>query len=166
MEKSKEYMAFLVASGNTPKKVKLTFENVEKLTRTKARVKKQRAINKNTSIFPAEYNPTEPYVNAIIKTHEHILQHNTVLKELFPTNSFIVANKIAKNLRELVARADPYNIKTDRLNQTDHGYKNCGRECDSCNNFVLEKKSLYILLLELNLRFTEIGLVIRKILYT
>ena len=64
------------------------------------------------------------------------------MKELFPTNSFIVANRIAKNLRELAARTDPYNIKTDLLNQTDHGCKKCGGKCDSCNNFVLPKKSL------------------------
>ena len=62
--------------------------------------KKQRAINKNTIILPAEYNPRGPDVNVVIMRHEHILQHNTVLKELFPTNSFIVANKGAKNLRD------------------------------------------------------------------
>ena len=111
------------------------------MTRTEARVRKQRAINKNTIIFPAEYNPRGPDVNAIIKRHEHILQHNTVLKELFPTNSFIVANKGAKNLPEFIARVDPYNIKMDPLNQTDHGYKKCGRKCQSCGNFVLEKTS-------------------------
>ena len=126
-------MAYLVARGHSPKKVKRTFENVGKMTRTKARVKKQRAINKNTIIFPEEYNPRRPDVNAIINRHEQ--------KELSPTNSFIVANKRAKNLGELVARADPYNIKMDLLNQTDHGYKKCGLKCDSCNNFVLEKTS-------------------------
>ena len=30
-------------------------------------------------------------------------------------------------------------MQTDLLDQTDHGYKKCGRKCDSCNNFVLEK---------------------------
>ena len=104
-------------------------------------INKQRAINKNTIIFPAEYNSKGPDVNAIIKRHEDILQHNTVLKELFPTNSFIVANTGAKNLRELVARADPYNIKMDLFNQTDHGYKKCARKCDYCNNFALKKTS-------------------------
>ena len=44
-EKSKEYMAYLVARGHSPKKVKRTFENVGKMTRTEARVKKQRVIN-------------------------------------------------------------------------------------------------------------------------
>ena len=65
-------------------------------------------------------------MNAIIKRHEHILQYNTASKELFPTNLFIVANKRATNLQELVLRADPYNVKTDLLNQTDHFYKKYG----------------------------------------
>ena len=72
-------------------------------------------ISKSNTIFPAEYNPRGPDVNTIIKRHEHILQHKTVLKELVPPNSFLVANKRANNLRELVTRADPYNIKTDLL---------------------------------------------------
>ena len=38
-------MANLVARGHSPKKVKQTFENVGKMTRTEARVKKQRVIN-------------------------------------------------------------------------------------------------------------------------
>ena len=144
MEKSKEYMAYLVARSPSSKKVKRKFENVGKTTRTEARVKKLRIIietNKNTIVFPAECNPRGPDVNAIFNKHEHILQHNTLLKELFATKSFIVANKRAKNLREMVARADPSNIKMDLLNQTDHGYKRYGLKCDSCNNFVLEKTS-------------------------
>ena len=108
-------MAYLVARGHSPKKVKRTFENVGKMTRTEARVKKYRTISKSNIIFPAEYNPRGTDVNTIIKRHEHILQHKTVLKELVPPNSFIVANKRANNLRELVTRADPYNIKTDLL---------------------------------------------------
>ena len=102
-------MAYLVARGPSPKKVKRTFENIGKMTRAGARVKKQRTINKNTIIFLAEDNPRGLDVNAVIKRNEHILQHN-ILKELFPPNSFIVANERTKNLRELVTRADPYNI--------------------------------------------------------
>ena len=63
------------------------------------------------------------------------------MKELFLTNSFIAANKREKNRRKLVARADPYNIKGDLLEQSDHGCKKCRRKCDSCNGFVLEKTS-------------------------
>ena len=150
-------MAYLVASGHSPKKLKRAFENIGKMTRTEARVKKQGEINKNTIILPAEYNPRGLDVNADIKRHEHILQHNTVLKELFPTNSFIVANKRAKKVRELVSRTYPYNIKLDLLDQANHGHEKCGRKCDCCNNFVLEKNFLYVLLEELNLRFVEIA---------
>ena len=85
-------MAYLVARGHSPKKVTRTFGNVGKMTRTEAIVKKQRTINKNTIIFPAEYNPRGPDVNAIIKK-QYNLPDNTVLKELFPMNSFIVVNK-------------------------------------------------------------------------
>ena len=143
LEKLKECMKYLVARGHSPNKKTQTFENVGKMTRTEARVKKQRAINKNknTIIFPAEYNPRVTDGNAIINRHQHISQHNTLLKELFSTNSFIVTNKRAKNLRELVARVDPYNIKADLLNQTDHGYKKFGCKCHSCNNSVPEKTS-------------------------
>ena len=100
----------LVARGLSPKKVKRTFENVGKTTRTEATVKKK-TVDKNTITFPAEHNLIVPKVNVIIKRHEDVLQNNAVLKELFPTNSFIVGNKRAKNPRELVARADSCNIK-------------------------------------------------------
>ena len=53
------------------------------------------------------------------------------MKELLLTNLFFAANKKAKNLRELVAHADPYNIKMDLLESTDQGYKKCRRKCDS-----------------------------------
>ena len=72
----------------------------------------------------------------------YILQHNTVLKEPLSTNSLIVANKRAKMPGDLVARADPNNIKTDTLDQTDHGYNKYGRNCDSLNHFVLQKHLL------------------------
>ena len=86
-------MVYLVARGHSPRKVKRTFENVGKMTRTAARVKKQRTVNKNTIVFPVEYNPRGPNVNAILKKHKHILQNNAVMKELFLSDSIIVANK-------------------------------------------------------------------------
>ena len=80
-------------------------------------------------------------MNAIIRKHDHILQNNTVLKEPFPSHSITVANKRGNNLHQLIARPDPYNIKTEFLDQTAHAYKKCGRKCDSCDNFVLEETS-------------------------
>ena len=123
LERLKEYMSYLVAEGHSPKKVKRTSENVGKLTRAEARVKKQETVNKNSIIFPTVCNPRGPNVNTIIRRHEHLLQNNTILKELFPANLFIVANKRADKLRELLERANRFNIKTDLLDQTDHGYK-------------------------------------------
>ena len=75
LEKLKEHIAYLVARGHSPKKVKWTFENVGKMARTEARVKQRKTFSKNTIIFPAEYNPRGPDVNAIIRRHEHILLH-------------------------------------------------------------------------------------------
>ena len=60
------------------------------------------------------------------------------MKQLFPKNSTIVANKRGRNLQELLTRADPYNIENDLLDLNVHGYKKCGKMCDSCNNFVDE----------------------------
>ena len=54
LEKLKKYIAYLVARGHSPKKVKRTFENVGKMRRTEARVKQRKTFNKNTIIFPAE----------------------------------------------------------------------------------------------------------------
>ena len=107
LEKLKKYMVYLVARGYSPKKVKQTFEHLGKMARNEARVKKQRTI-----IFPDEYNPRHPDVQAIITRHKHVLQNNAILKELFPTNLFIASNKRANNLRDLFESTDPYYIKT------------------------------------------------------
>ena len=60
LKKSKEYMAYVVLRGQSPKKVERTFENIGKMTRTEGRVNKQKVISKNTIIFPAVYNPRGP----------------------------------------------------------------------------------------------------------
>lgn len=92
-------MAYLVARGHSPIKVKRAVKNVGKMTR--AKVKKQIIANKNAIIFPARHNPRITDVNAIIK-NMNVLQNSTVLNELFSTNSFIVVNKRVKNLCKLV----------------------------------------------------------------
>ena len=50
----------------------------------------------------------------------------------------MTAFKREKNLKELLMRGDPYNIKEDHNNHNKHGYKRCDQNCDSCDNFVLE----------------------------
>ena len=66
-------------------------------------------------IFSAEFNPRGPNVSEIINRHRHLLETDDTLKQLFPENSIVVANKRGKNLQELLTRADPYNIKSDLL---------------------------------------------------
>ena len=85
-----------------------------------------------------EFHPRDPNVSEIINKHKHLLETNDTLKQLFPKNSIIVTNKRGRNLQDLLTRANPYNIKSDLLDLNVHGYKKCGKKCDSCNNFVDE----------------------------
>ena len=89
-------MTYPLTRGHSPKKVKLTFENIGKITRTEARFKKKRVVEKIAVILPSEYNLRVPDANVIIKRHELIILLNNVLKELSPANLFIVANKEQK----------------------------------------------------------------------
>lgn len=57
LEKSKEYMAYLVNRGHVPEKVKSSFTEMGKITRSKAIRKKELTVSKKIIIFPAEYNP-------------------------------------------------------------------------------------------------------------
>ena len=66
----------------------------------------------------------------------NILQESPEVKKIFPDVSIIVANKRCKNLKELVARADPYDVREDLLPNPVGGYKIRGKKCDSCNNMV------------------------------
>ena len=62
------------------------------------------------------------------------ISKNEILKGLLPENSILVANKRDNNLKDLLLRIDPYNLKRN-VDNTKHGYKNCKKKCDSCNNF-------------------------------
>ena len=85
-----------------------------------------------------EFHPRDPNVSEIINKHKHLLETDDTLKQLFPKNSIIFTNKRGRNLQDLLTRANPYNIKSDLLDLNVHGYKKCGKKCDSCNNFVDE----------------------------
>ena len=60
------------------------------------------------------------------------------MKGLSPEKSIVVGNKRENNLKDLLLRSDPYNIKKNLLDNTKHGYKSCKKKCDSWNNFVGE----------------------------
>ena len=100
-----------------------------------------------------------------MKKHEHVLQNNTVLKELFPSNSITVANKRGNNLQKLIPWVDPYNIKTNLLGQTPYGYKKCGVNLTYVITSFWKKHLIYVLPQGLNLEFVEIVPVTPKTLY-
>ena len=136
--KAEEYSSYLVARGHNPKTVKSTFDKIEKVSRSITRKKKNRSITTFSVIFLAQFNPCGPNVSKIINKHRHLLETDDTLKQLFPKNYIVVANKRGRNLQELLTRVDLYNIKSDLLDRNFHGYKKCGKKCDSCNNFVDE----------------------------
>ena len=88
--------------------------------RSVARKIKNRSMTTTSVIFSAKFNPRGPNGSEIINKHRHLLETDNTLKQLFPKNSVIVANKRGQNLQELLTRADPYNIKSDSLNLNDH----------------------------------------------
>ena len=64
----------------------------------------------------------------------NILQENPEVEKIFPDVSIILSNKRCKKLKELLARADPYDVREDLLPIPTGGHKICGKKCDSCNN--------------------------------
>ena len=120
--KSIEYQDYLTHRGHDPNTVHDTFEKISKITQNDARKK---MVNNNSNInrviFPTKFNPRGPNVTKIIKDTFHLIQNNKILNRLFPENSILVANKRENNLKDLLLRSDPYNIKKDLLDNTKHG---------------------------------------------
>ena len=90
-------------------------------------------INNNSNnkiICSTKFNPRGPNVTKIIKDNFHLLQSNKILKVLFPENSILLGSKRETNLKDLLLRTDPHNIKKDLLDNTKHGYKSCKKKCD------------------------------------
>ena len=56
------------------------------------------------------------------------------------SKEIMVAYKCEKNLKELLTRADPYNICNNFDNEM-HMYVPCKKRCDSCTEFVVTKSS-------------------------
>ena len=91
LEKSKEYMAYLVNRGHVPEKIKSSFIEMGKITRSKGRWKKVLTVNKkNYFLSRVQSNKIQRY--------EHILHNFEILADLFPQNSFVITNKRAKNV--------------------------------------------------------------------
>ena len=101
---------------------------MRKIPRDVARAKTVRAYEKNCIVFSTMFSPHGPDISGIIKTHQHLLQLKT--PNVFPENSIMVAHKRGKNLKDLMVRGDPYNIKSDLTGGSSGGYLKCGQKCD------------------------------------
>ena len=136
--KTKEYAAYLVARGHDPGSVMDTFKNIRDIPRNDAR-KKKIANDNSKIILSTKYNPRGPDVLNIINKHIHLISNTPSLKNVLPANSIMVSFKCEQNLKELLLRGDPYNIKWDITENSKLGYRRCVKRCDSCDNFVLVK---------------------------
>lgn len=97
----------------------------------------------NPVIFATKFNPHGPNVREIVNRFLPILRESPVTNAIFQDRTVMVANKKERNLCDLLVRSDPYNIKADITDPRECGYSKCKRRnCDSCNNFVMEATSI------------------------
>ena len=141
-QKSAEYTSYLVNLGHNAQSVKKSFDNVNKKYRIDARKKVERNNKEERVVFTTKFNPRGPNVKNIIKSNLHIIENQPEIANLFPSGSIFVANKKENNLKDLLLRSDPYNIKEDLTSHQELGYIKFKKNCDSCNNYVLETTSI------------------------
>ena len=102
------------------------------MSRQQCRLKKKKNTNNtNKIIFCSKYNALGPNIKNIIQKHANTIANCKIMQN----KEIMVANKREKNLKDLLTRADPYNI----FNYVD--YFPCKKRCDSCTNFVVAKSS-------------------------
>ena len=135
--KSKEYKAYLIGRGYKLKNIEKSFNDVLNMSRQQSRIKKTKNTHsKNKIVFCSKYNPLGPNIKNIIQKHAHILDNCHIMQN----KEIMVGYKREKNLKELLTRADPYNI-INNVDDDMHAYVPCKKRCDSCTNFVVAKIS-------------------------
>ena len=135
--KSKEYKAYLIGRGHKLKNVEKSFNVALNMSRQQSRIKKMKSTNsENEIVFCRKYNPQGPNINSIIQKHPHILNNCQIMQN----KEILVAYKRKKNLKELLMKADPYNIISN-IDDEMRTYVPCKQRCNSCANFVVAKSS-------------------------
>ena len=117
-----------------------------------ALIKEVTFVNRENSVRPFLVRKKN---NRKKHTYIHISRENPEVRKIFPDGSIIVANKRCKNLKELLARADPYDVREDLLPNPVGGYKICGKKCDSCNNMVDSTSELFVNIQERSFQFDD-----------
>ena len=131
-------MAYLVARAHSAKLVKSEYDKVSSLPRHEARKKVEKSFD-NKLIFTSAFNLRGPNVSQSINHHLDLIKKSPFLHNIFPDGSILVASERCQNLKDLLVRGDPYNIKHDLTDTVPHQYKPCGKKCDSCDNFVVSQ---------------------------
>ena len=104
------------------------------MSRQQSRIKKTKSGNsRNKIVFYNKYNSQGPNIKSIIQKHAHILGNCQIMQN----KEIMVAYKRERKLKELLRRADPYNIIDHEM----HTYVPCKQRFDSCANFVVAKSS-------------------------
>ena len=118
-KKSSEYERYPVDRGHDVKKVKKTFTNIKQLNRSDARRKSVKNKHKRI-VFSTKYNPRGSDINMILKKYLPIIENEESLNALYSKGSVMVAFKREQNLKDLLLRGDPYNIKVDLEDNETH----------------------------------------------
>ena len=85
------------------------------------RIKKTKnTSSKNKIVFCSEYNLLGPNIKSIIQKHAHILDNCQIVQN----KAIMVSYKREKNLKELLTRADSYNI-INNVDDKIHTYVPC-----------------------------------------
>ena len=108
-EKSKQYMAYLVARGHDPITVKRTFEEARERPRNDIRNPPSTNTKKTGIVFSTKYNPRGPNLKEIIRKHLKIID-TPQLKKIFPCGVSLIYKR-ENNIKELLTKSDPYSIK-------------------------------------------------------
>ena len=96
------------------------------MSRQQSRIKKTKNTNsKNKIVFCSKYNPLGPNIKNIIRKYAHMLDNCQIMQN----KEIMVAHKREKDLKELLTRADPYNI-INNVDDEMHTYVLCKRRCD------------------------------------
>ena len=135
-KQSTTYMAYLAAREHQPKVIKESFEKIRNKSREIIRQPKSNEFSKQRkAIFSHEYNPRGPDVRKIVSKHLPLIDNSNELSKIFPKGSIVTAYRRMKNLKELMVKADPYQIHPP-FQVNNPGYQKCKKGCDSCKNFV------------------------------
>ena len=133
-QQAKMYKAYLASCGHHPRVINTNCLYTSVLSRNDVRKKQPKKGNLSTMCI-TKYNPKGPKIKQILSKHQEILKNDPIASKIFPPSSIQTVFKRHSNLKQLLIRADPYNIQSK---QTCHsgGTSHCGLKCDACTFLV------------------------------